>query len=195
VRALNLVPPERLARQEFRRHVFKWSRLIGGAAVALGLSYALIAREVSARLHEMRALTDRYASLEERLRKADNLILERDELARHREAVANIRRVTPAVDLLDTIGAALTPEAYLTVVAVNRAPAEVPDAEPARASTVTVRGVAGDHGAVGAILRALRGTTRFESVDLVLTTAAPGDGDQGPVEFELAAVLRREAAP
>jgi hypothetical protein len=167
MRAINLVPSERLAARHLRRLVASWVRRTIGLAVLLFLVQAALGFEVQRRTKEVQSLREDLARLQERLRTAEGMIEERDRLTERTSLLRNIERGPSAARSLEVIGYALPPSAYLNYLGVVSEGAREAAPGTPREVQLVMRGVADSHAEVGAILGGLRASSRFRSVTLV----------------------------
>jgi hypothetical protein len=187
---INLIPPQLLARREARRLLRSWGVRLATITLGLTLLYAALARVTADRLAEVDRVTGRYTSLHERLQSAGDLIQERNRLAERRAIIDLIRDDRTAGDFLAILGGALTPDAYLAYLSLERcdgadstAEAE-PGATPCR-SQLVLRGLAPDHQQVGETLRRLTDTRAFGDVALVSIRDPLDPARAGELEFEM----------
>jgi hypothetical protein len=187
---INLIPPQLLAQREARHLVRRWGVRLAATAIGLTLLYAALARVTADRLAEVDRATGRYTSLHDRLQSAGDLIQERNRLAERRAIIDLIRDDRTAGDFLTTLGSALTPDAYLSYLSLERcagadsADEAVPGAQPCR-SQLMLRGLAPGHQQVGETLRRLSETRMFSDVALVSIRDPLDPARAGEVEFEM----------
>jgi len=196
VTSIDLVPPDAIARRETRRRLRRWGVRLGvgvGAALAMHATLVGLAR---AQRSELDDLTHRYSTLLEHLRRADELLEQREDLERHREAISLIRRDRTAGHYLALLGASLTTDSYLESLSLERCPPFERDAAaPKTAETcdarLRIRGRAPGHEEVGRILRAMIARSEFRGVNLVSVTDPPHTRGERPdeVTFEILCVL------
>jgi hypothetical protein len=197
VSGVNLIPPDLLGRREARRALRRWIARLGLTLALLSLFYSALARLAAGQLGEVDRVSGRYASLSERLQSADALIQERNRLVERRSLIGFIREELTAYSLINALGAALTPEVYLTHLSVARcAPEEqeqaAPRGEPCR-PTLMLRGHAPGHREVGELLRRLGVQPVFRAVSLVSVNDPAEPGGAGGVDFEMLCELAEEA--
>jgi hypothetical protein len=196
---INLIPPQLLAQREARRLVRRWGARLAATALGLTLLYAALARITADRLGEVDRATGRYTSLQERLQSAGDLIQERDRLAERCAIIDLIRDERTAGEFLTTLGAALTPDAYLAYLSLERcagadsSEAAAPGAQPCR-SQLVLRGLAPGHRQIGETLRRLSETRVFRDVALVSIRDPLDPARAGEVEFEMLCNLDGEPA-
>jgi len=148
--------------------------------------YAGLDRLVSGRSSEYRQLTGECSEIREDLRSAEALIQERDRLLARRATIVAIQHSAKTSAVLAALGDALTPESYLTFLAVERcAPKPAGDEEAADCrGRLHLRGRAPGHREVGRVIRQLESTSAFGEVTLGTITDPVGTAGGG-VEFEL----------
>jgi hypothetical protein len=191
---INLIPPQLLAQREARRLLRRWGARLATITLGLTLLYAALARVTADRLAEVDRATGRYTSLHERLQSAGDLVQERNRLAERRALIDLIRDDRTAGDFLTTLGSALTPDAYLAYLSLERcagaesAAETEPGTEPCR-SQLVLRGLAPGHQQVGETLRRLSETRVFSDVELVSIRDPLDPARAGEVEFEMSCTL------
>lgn len=196
---VNLIPPDLLARREARRLQRLWGLRLAATLLLLGLFYFGLSRLATGQRAEVDRLAERYLALTERLTSAEERIRERNELAERRSAIGFIREEQTADDLIEALGAALTPETCLTTLALTRCSAAVEPAQPERGaqpcrSQLALRGLAPTHQQVGEVLRRLGHQPVFAEVKLLSVSNPVEPVRGGGVEFEMLCLLAEEAA-
>ncbi len=185
---INLVPADVLIRRESRSRSRLWvCRLLAGLFV-LGFLYTGFHQVAAGRGDDARQMTGRYESLLERIRSAENLIQERNRLARRRQAIEMISANQPVCWFFETLGEALPPRSYLDQFGISRCQVpRLPDSEedgPCRAG-LRLRGRAPAHKDIGEIIRNLMAREAFEDVGLVTAREKEVASGRTEIEFEI----------
>jgi hypothetical protein len=190
--SINLIPADRLYRRAVRQRVRRWGIRLAALLILLGSAYAGIARLAAGPTGEITAMTNRYSTLQQRLKYARYLIGERDRLASRQDAVRAIRDPLPAGMILEIVGRRITPESYLTYLSLQREPQAVAAKPDARTTpTLNLKGRAPGHSQVAQIISQLSSAPGVLSVVLVSTQDAPRqEGRDREVEFELLCLLQ-----
>ena len=192
--AIDLVPPEAIARRETRRGLRRWAVRFSLSVILAAAVYGGLVSLAAGRDAELQALTGRYTALQDRLARAETLLKERSRLSLHREAIGLIRSERTAGWFLEVLGQTLTPESYLRSLTLNRCPysdqeeRDKKKKEPCGAD-LTLRGHAPGHEQVGQIIRGLVSTGHFKGVRLVSVTDPAKAGKRREVDFEIQCVL------
>jgi hypothetical protein len=192
VTAIDLVPAETIQRREVRRRLVRWGRRLALLlVVAAGLHVVLVA-VASGQRTELARLQQTYSDLKERIRRAEGLLAERENLARHREAIALIRGARTAGHYLDAVGATMTPDSFLDTLVLERCPPverQDPRGADACRARLRIQGRAPGHEQVGRILRSMIARPEFRDVSLVSVTDPPRGAEPDAVSFEIVCVL------
>jgi len=179
----NLVPVDLLERRRARRALLAWTRVVATLAlVATGANLAVW--DVARRHGNTRdALRDEVHRLEARVVAGEALARDRVALRRESELLETARRATPVHRILDAVGSALPPGAYLTTLDLQRPPLTAPDPPP---EALTLIGRAPTLGDVGTFLRGLRSSQTVGTVTLTGTGDTRARVGAGEITFEVA---------
>ncbi len=169
---INLVPADLLQRREANRRLRRWMlRLMLGIAV-MGAAY-LAAQHAAARQGtQAEKKTSQFAGLQERFRRAEHLIGERDRLALRLDTIQTVVGGRRAGWLLEILEENLAGDTYLSFLMFNRCtdPRELPH-PPADADdcvpTIKMRGFAPGHKEVGNLIGRLASSGEFAQVSLL----------------------------
>lgn len=180
----NLLPTELVARRRARRALVAWARMVVLVSVLATAANLLVWNEVRRRASARDALRAEVAELEARVIAAEALAHDRVTLRRETALLRSTRRTAPVRRLLDAVGTALPPAAYLTTVDLQRP--EIVAGEDAAPATLTLIGRAPSLGDVGRALRGLRASGMFERVTLTGTGDTRAREGVGEITFEIA---------
>jgi hypothetical protein len=194
VTVIDLIPPETIQRRDVQRRLGRWGARAGLVVAAGSVFYAALAAIASGQREELAGLQQTYSDLQDQLRRAEGLLQERQNLGRHREAIALIRGGRSAGHYLDAVGATMTPDSYLDALVLERCPPgerEDPEARAPEAclGQLRLQGRARGHEEVGWILRSMIARPEFREVSLVSVTDPPRGTGPDEVSFEIVCVL------
>lgn len=188
--SIDLTPPERLVRRVRNTSLKKWGNRLGVVLLCAVISYIGVARVAGAKEAELKQVTGKYALLQERLRKAESLLEERDNLARHQEAIRLIRNDRTAGWYLELLGDLLTADSYLTKLNLDLCPysdskiwgnLNKDNCSP----SLTLEGHASGHQQVGKIIGHMNDSGIFQEVGLISIQVPSGSGKSLGVDFEI----------
>ncbi len=198
--SINLVPGDLLARRDARCKLRSWVIRLLALIVVLAGAYGGLTHMAATQAAEVRQLAQRYARLQERIGSAETLIQERENLTRRRAATAQLRAGQTAAWFLDALGQALTPESYLSLVALERCPLVIDEEQQPGTpgnqqcmASLRIRGRAPGHRQVGEILRRLSDLAGLDAVTLVSASEFTNEGGPSEVEFEVLCTLQAQA--
>ncbi len=187
---IDLTPPENLVRRARNISLKKWGNRLGVLAICVIFSYIGVARVAGAKEAQLMRVTGKYTLLQERLRKAENLLTERDHLAQHREAIQLIRNDRTAGWYLQLLGDLLTEESYLTALNLDLCPYSDSNIwgnlnKEECLPNLKIEGHAAGHQQVGKIIGRMNHTGIFREVSLISIQVSPGLGKNTGVDFEI----------
>ena len=191
---IDLVPPEWHAARTTRRTIRAWATRLGlvslvGAGLYVGLVQLVAAGET-----DLRRLSGKYSSLQESLRHAEGLLVERERLQKHHEAIGVLSSDRPAVWFVASLGPALGPDCYLTSMDLQLCGTDVQrgKGDGKCLPTLRLKGRAPGHQQVGQTIRKLQATPRYQEVILVSIDEPKAAASEREVTFELICVLSAE---
>jgi len=190
---IDLIPPETLAARETDHRLRLWAKRLGVLAVFAVALFSALSRVAAGEEARLRELTGRYSLLQERVRRAESLIAERDRLARYHEVIDRIRADRTAVRYMVLMGETLTPDAYLTNLQMNLCSyndSRLWDGltDKGCMPRLRIEGRARGHREVGMVIRQMALSGGFGAVSLVSVSESE-KSDEGKVEFEIQCVL------
>jgi len=183
---INLIPHEVLLARALRRRMRRWGLRLALTLLVLLGAYGGLEQLVSGGSSEYRELSGECSAIREGLHSAEALVQERDRLLVRRATIAAIQGSAKTGALLTALGDALTPQSYLTFLAVERcAPSPASDAPATDCrGRLHLRGRAPGHREVGQVIRRLEQAKVFREVMLRAITDPIGAAGGG-IEFEL----------
>ncbi len=188
--SIDLTPPERIVRRVARVSLRRWGTRIGMVVLVVTLSYVGLVRLAAARGGDLQMITVRYAALQGRLQKAESLIAERDNLARHREAISLIRNEQTAAWYMELIGGFLTADSFLTSLTLDLC--AYSDSKiwgtlnkEECGPSLRIMGHARGHQQVGQIIGGMNASGIFGEVDLISIQGSDDTGSSRGVDFEM----------
>jgi hypothetical protein len=190
VTRIDLVPPEWHAARSIRRKLRKWGGRLGLVILIGGVLYVGLVQLVAAGETDLRRLSSKYSSLQESLAHAEGLLIERERLQRHQEAIGVLSSDYPAVWFLASLGSVLTDDCYLNSIYFQHCSESNQDSEENDCiSSVRLLGRAPGHQQVGQTIRRLQAIDQYDEVNLV-SIDEPSTADKSrEVKFELICTL------